>query len=192
MKKVFLIGGSPMTGKSTVAMFLSSQLNFAYMSTDDIGEVIQTVLPINPMQGLNYLDYYNINSVNKLIDDTLQYHSKLKNPINRLIDIHSTWGNPLIIEGWAIYPENVTSYSTNDVARIWIIATEGLLKKRLHASEGFYGASNQAIENYLVRSIWHNDLILSQCKKYNEFFLNIDEYVEKDTLIQRINTILLL
>jgi len=58
MKKVILIGGSPMVGKSTAAVALASKLRVPCLSTDDIGEILQTVSAIDPMKGQQYLDYY--------------------------------------------------------------------------------------------------------------------------------------
>lgn len=41
--KVILIGGSPMSGKTTLAMTLAARFGYACMSTDDIGEIVSTV-----------------------------------------------------------------------------------------------------------------------------------------------------
>lgn len=45
--KVILIGGSPMSGKSTVASRLSALYGYSHISTDDIGEILQMALDGN-------------------------------------------------------------------------------------------------------------------------------------------------
>jgi len=56
--KVILIGGSPMSGKSTLATRLSACYEYSHISTDDIGEILQTALDINPMKEFDYREYY--------------------------------------------------------------------------------------------------------------------------------------
>ena len=58
MKKVILIGGSPMSGKSTIALKLAQRLNYPCIPADDIGEALQTVADIDPMRGMHYHEYY--------------------------------------------------------------------------------------------------------------------------------------
>jgi len=176
MSKVILIGGSPMTGKSTVATVLASELKCACISTDDIGEVLQTVTDINPIKGQYYTDYYSNTSKEKLIEDIKVYHAQIKPAIKRLIDIHTSWGAPIIIEGWAIYPDLLDGLKTEEVKSVWLIANKILLQKRLEHNTAFFkDASNpeKMIENYLYRSCWHNDYLLEQCKLKNQKYILI-------------------
>ncbi len=178
MDKVILIGGSPMTGKSTIAIALASKLNRACISTDDIGEVLQTVTDINPMKGQNYIDYYSNTDKEKLIEDIKVYHAQIKPAIKRLVDIHSSWGAPVIIEGWAIYPDMLDGLETEEVKSVWLIANENLLAKRLENNKLFCKeASNpkKMLGNYLYRSLWHNNYLLEQCKLKNRKYILINE-----------------
>ena len=43
MGKVLMIGGSPMTGKSTAAAAMGSVRRWPCLSTDDVGEVLQAL-----------------------------------------------------------------------------------------------------------------------------------------------------
>lgn len=170
MKKVILIGGSPMIGKSTVATLVAAYLKYACISTDDIGEALQTVADINPMQGRHYLDYYADTSKAKLVADIQQYHKVIEPAMKRIIDIHSTWGNPLLIEGWAIYPEFARHLNNENIFPIFLIATAGVLATRLRNKGTFLENSENDVlitENYLYRSEWHNKLLLEQCLSCN-------------------------
>lgn len=193
MEKVILIGGSPMIGKSTISAILASRLLYPCISTDDIGEALQTISNINPMQGKNYLDYYSDISKDELIRDITIYHNVLKPAISRLINIHSTWGNPIVMEGWALYPEHVSSINTNNVFSIWLVASGGLLEKRIHEKSSFYqNASNpeSVIENYLYRSEWHNQTILNQCRTLNQNYLLVDNSSKAVDITEQIFTML--
>ena len=178
MKKVILIGGSPMVGKSTVAALVASNLMFPCVSTDDIGEALQTVSDINPMGSRDYLDYYAQSDTQRLIDDMIEYHQKLEPAIARLIDIHSDWGNPLIMEGWALYPEPVGRINNEHVFSVWLIAEDGLLRKRMAMKKSFWQDAREpekVIENYLYRSEWHNRKLLEQCKTEKQRYIVIGE-----------------
>jgi len=177
MTKVILIGGSPMTGKSTVAMALASELKWACLSADDIGEVLQTVTNINPMRGQNYSDYYMNTDKEQLIEDIKKYHAQIKPAIKRLIDIHRTWSTPIIIEGWALYPDIMDDLETEAVKSVWLIADKQLLETRLKSNASFYknaGDPEKMIENYLFRSQWHNEFLLQQCKLRNQKYVLIN------------------
>lgn len=189
MNKVILIGGSPMTGKSTVAIALASKLNRACISTDDIGEVLHTVTDINPMKGQYYTDYYSNTDKEKLIEDIKMYHAQIKPAIKRLVDIHSSWGTPVIIEGWAIYPDILDCLNIETVKSVWLIANESLLAKRLEDNTSFYkDASNpkKMLENYLYRSLWHNEFLLEQCKLNNQRYILINENESPSELADKI------
>ena len=189
MSKVILIGGSPMVGKSTIAVSLAAKLQCQCISTDDIGEALQTTTDIDPMRGQNYLDYYADNGRTKLIEDIIEYHKKLEPAIYRLIDIHSTWGNPLIMEGWALYPNRLKDVNSN-VFSCWLIAGDDLLENRLLMNNDFYINAREpekVIENYLYRSQWHNKLVLEQCRAENQNHLFVNE---KSTTVEIVSSIL--
>ena len=181
LKKVILIGGSPMVGKSTVAAATASKLPYScvsVISTDDIGEILLTVSDIDPMKGQNYLEYYAHSPKKKLIGDITEYHRKLEPAICRLIDIHSTWGNPLIMEGYALYPELMGKINSDNVFSVWLIAGDGLLEKRMKARKSFYQDAKEpekAIENYLYRSEWHNRKIFEECKAEKQKYITVNE-----------------
>jgi len=89
-----------------------------------------------------------------LIEDIVQYHQKLEPAIRRLIAVHATWGSPLVLEGWALYP-NTFEKDMKNVFAVWLIADENLLRSRLNANKDFYEYAKEpqkVLENYLYRS----------------------------------------
>ena len=78
MGKVLMIGGSPMTGKSTAAAAMGSVRRWPCLSTDDVGEVLQAALPLDPMRGMDYRDYYACVPEDGLIEDIRRYHRAME------------------------------------------------------------------------------------------------------------------
>jgi len=58
--RVMLIGGAPMSGKTTVAHRLAATLGYGCLSTDDLGEAMRAVTTkdshphLHPMDGYDY------------------------------------------------------------------------------------------------------------------------------------------
>ncbi len=186
MGNVLLLGGSPMIGKSTLSHMIAHQLNINYLSTDDIGEALQAVVDINPMNNQYFLDYYAENNVEKLVSDIQLYHKVIEPAIERLASIHSTWRGTVIIEGWAIYPQLSNKLINDNVKSIWLIADNSLLEKRILDNKAFDNGhvnSKKAISNYIGRSFWHNSYLKEQCKFYGFDYIKIngDETVEELT-----------
>jgi len=189
MAKVILIGGSPMCGKSTIAKTLALKLGWTCISTDDIGEVLQTLVDINPMKSVNYMDYYANTDKGILITDIIKYHTKIQPAILRLIEIHSTWGSPTIIEGWAIYPDIMDEITSDSVKAVWLISDESLLRNRLMSNIEFCKSAintNIIQENYLYRSLWHNNFLFEQCKQKNQKYILLNGKEEPEELATRI------
>lgn len=188
--KVILVGGSPMSGKTTLAVKLASKYEYSCISTDDIGEIISTVSNVNPMRDYDYREYYVSKSIEDLINETSLYHLKLWLPIKHLIEIHSTWSNPIIIEGWALYPKLVETVKTDNIKTIWLVSDETVLEQRLRSPKKFYiGSLNEEkmLTNYLGRSIWHNKTIKKQVDELtnNHNFIRVTKDLDEKTLVEK-------
>jgi len=130
------------------------------------------------------LDYYTSSTKDQLIEDIVIYHRHLEKPIYKLIEKHSSWGNPLIMEGWALYPGMMSEIKDDNVFAVWLIAEDGLLAERLTKSGFLQDADNpgKAIENYLYRSEWHNRKLLEQCRKTHQKHLMINQHTIADEI----------
>jgi len=189
MKKVILIGGSPMIGKSTASITLASKLQYPCIPTDDIGNILQTISDINPMKGKNYLDYYANTEKEQLISDIVEYHKVHEKAIQALIGIHSTWSSPLVMEGWALYPNKHAKMSNENIFSIWLIADDGLLHERLHKNNEFYqNAKNpeKVLENYLFRSEWYNQKVWEECRKGSYNHIIVKKETTREEIVKTI------
>lgn len=72
--KVILIGGSPLVGKTSLAIKLASKFEYACISTDDVGQILRTVNKNHPMNGIDFREYYIKKSSKDLISDMTKLH----------------------------------------------------------------------------------------------------------------------
>jgi 2-phosphoglycerate kinase len=163
--KVILIGGAPLSGKTTVARKLAAKLGYACLSTDDLGQAVRALTTpeshpnLHPMAGYDYREYYVCHSLEELMRHSQKQHQALRPAIEALVRAHAAWGQPIVIEGWSLDPEWVSRLELPNVKSVWFIADKALLAHRIHQDESFFqGASNEEemIEHYLERSLWHN------------------------------------
>lgn len=188
---VIFIGGTPFSGKSTVARMITSRLGYGCLSTDDIGKALgvittsQTHPALHPMRDLDYREYYIASAAENLILDAKDQHEAMWPAIETIAKSHADWAEPTVIEGWALLPEKIAELCLNEVESIWLIPDEDLLRSRVRANTDFYrGASNEnlMIEKYLSRSLWHNNLIRTQCEQLNLKIVNVNSKTTRDEL----------
>jgi 2-phosphoglycerate kinase len=163
--RVILIGGAPMAGKTTVAYRLAARLGYGCLSTDDLGEAMRAVTTkdshphLHPMEGRDYREYYVTRSPDALIADISLEHRALWPAVKSVIRKHATWGTPIVMEGWSLWPEWVTQLRLPSVQSLWFVAQEETLRERMVKAVEFYGgASDEAamIRHYVARSFWYN------------------------------------
>jgi len=173
--RVILIGGAPMSGKTTVAQMLAATLGYGYLSTDDLGEAIRAVTTIDShphlhsMDGYDYREYYVTRSPDELIADSILEHRALWPAVQSVIRAHATWGAPIVIEGWSLWPERVIQLRLPSMRSLWFVAHEPTLHERMVNAVDFYdGASDEAamMRHYLARSLWCNSRLKEEVKKF--------------------------
>ncbi len=173
--RVILIGGAPMSGKTTVAHMLAATLGYGCLSTDDLGAAIRAVTTkdshpyIHPMDGYDYREYYVTRSPDELIADASLEHRALWPAVQSVIRAHGAWGAPILIERWSLWPERVIQLRLPSVRSLWFVAHEPTLHERMINAEEFYGgASDEAamIGHYLARSFWCNARLKEEVKKF--------------------------
>lgn len=114
-RKIFLIGGAPLSGKSTLASELSKRLDIPWVSTDDIRKWMQAVVRKEDYPDLFYDD--SPNAVTFYKKYTAQEVFRLENTqgldvqkgIVAMIENFWQW-DEFIIEGIAISPEFVRKF----------------------------------------------------------------------------------
>jgi 2-phosphoglycerate kinase len=161
MYKVILIGGTPYTGKTTLAKLLSAKLGYSNISTDDLGSALRAVLPddpaFNPNGSRSYEDYYLQETNEKLISDTERHHSRLKPAVMHVIDSHLHFSGPAVIEGWSMFPLWFDN-DNKDLGKIWLVSDPDTIYDRIVNDDFFSGHSDRKkiIKKYSVRCFWQN------------------------------------
>ena len=93
------------------------------------------------------------------------------------------------MEGYALYPSQLSMINSDRVFSIWLIADDGLLEKRLANDEAFYQAAKEpekVIENYLHRSKWYNEEVYKQCKGNNHNHIIVREETTANEIVEGI------
>jgi len=192
--KVILIGGAPMVGKSTLARKLATRLEYGCLSTDDLGQAIGAVTTaqshpaLHEMDGIDYREYYLTRSVDDLIADAECRHTALWPAIAQVITAHATWGDPTVVEGWALYPSRVAQLALSNVASVWLVADDEGLEARVRTAVDFYrGASDEEamIRHFVARNWWYNERIRKESAEYILPILPVSLSMTIDSTLQR-------
>jgi len=111
--RVFLMGGSSHTGKSTLAQSLAAHLGWSYRSTDK-GLAPHPGRPwqVRPEKAKHVAEHYLSLSADELISDVLRHYRDIVWPLVKgIVTSHATdlSTDRLILEGSAILPELVVT-----------------------------------------------------------------------------------
>jgi 2-phosphoglycerate kinase len=166
--EVIVMGGAPFSGKTTLAMRLAAQQEYGLVAIDDVGTAVRAMTTprshpaLHPMAGWDYRAYYIAHTPATLIRHSRQEHDALWPAIVAVIHAHLQWAGPVILEGWQLDPDRVTSLTHPQLRACWLLVDDAMLEARLRADTAFYqGASDveRLIRHYLARSRWANDRV---------------------------------
>jgi 2-phosphoglycerate kinase len=166
--EVIVIGGAPFSRKTTLARRLAAQRGYGLVAIDDVGTAVRAVTTprshpaLHPMAGWDYRAYYIAHTPATLIRHSRQEHDALWPAIAAVIHAHLEWAEPVILEGWQLDPDRVTSLTHPQLRACWLAVGDAVLEARLRADTAFYqGAGNveRLIQHYLARSRWANDRV---------------------------------
>jgi 2-phosphoglycerate kinase len=114
LKKCFLIGGAPLTGKSTYAKILTSEHRAVQISTDNIRDWMKKITNAQDYPRLFYeegLDvesfYQKYDTPEKVLSGEIDQAKDTEKGIVSLLECYLPW-EQLVIEGIAITPEFAT------------------------------------------------------------------------------------
>ncbi len=188
--KLFLIGGSSHVGKSTLAQSLASHLNWNYFSTDRLARH-----PGRPWRSKSedipkhVAEHYQLLSANELIDDVLNHYRKNVWPlIEDIVYSHATdrsYPNT-VIEGSALLPELVITLKFNNIASIWLTASNEFLRQRIYSASQYQTKS--PAEKILVDKFWernclYNDRITDAVDRLGLVSLDVESVSTPDELM---------
>ncbi len=181
-----------MTGKSTAATLLASSLKYASLSTDDIGAAVAAVTDKSTHPAFHYMisrdyrDYYATADIQKLMSDIDAQHAALWPALRVIFQNHASWGRPIVIEGWALRPENVSKLS-GDIDGVFLIADESLIQKRVRNSDFSMGARDREtmLRNYLERSLRYNAEIRKQARRLGLSTIHLSDEMKPWEIVEK-------
>jgi len=180
--RVVLIGGPPYVGKSAVARCIAARYEYGCISTDDIAKAVGSVYSaltgnkLDPMAGVDWREYFTITPVDVLLDHDAASRVRIWPAIDRIVRTHSTWDDLLVMEGYALWPEQVTAAGFTATGAVWLTCNERLLESRIRSNVDFYrGAADEEalIRNFTRRSSRYNELMLESAAKRNAAVLTV-------------------
>jgi 2-phosphoglycerate kinase len=193
---VFLIGGAPGVGKTTLGTALAARLGIASVTIDDLLTVAQTVTTPETHPGLHvmrkkpYLEYFTDSSVEQLKADADLQHAATWPFVKNLIFKHAGWApSPIVIDGWHLRPGRVAELNLPAVWSDWIVIEPSVLVEREKRNLGWLGGSSnpeRMLENSLGRSLWYNDLIRAQASELQMNILHQDGNTSVKDLLEKV------
>jgi 2-phosphoglycerate kinase len=180
--RVILIGGTSHAGKSTLAQALAEQLGWQYRSTDYLARHPGRPWAMPPNEVRPHVaEHYLTLSVDELITDVLRHYRETIWPMaNPLIESHATDPNEdrLVLEGSALWPEQVAGLSFDNVAALWLTASPSFLQERMY-TESQYAQKNprekKMIDQFLRRTVVYNERMLTLVKQLELPYLDIEQ-----------------
>jgi 2-phosphoglycerate kinase len=165
--RIVIVGGAPGAGKTALGNALALRLGVASLSMDDLysAAVAVTTSESHPalhcMRRRPALEYYTNSSVEALIEDAVAQHAALWPAIVAVIQQHSTYAPPIVLDGWFVTPRQIADLGLTSVVALWIVVAPAELERRERQSGFTEGSANpeRMLVNFLARSLWHNDRV---------------------------------
>ena len=180
MKKLTLIGGAPLSGKTTLSRKLAKNNNAVELSTDSVRTWMQSLVSEEEYSDLFYAsemtaeEFYEIyDTPQKVIDGEVNEGKQVEKGILAMLDSAITWDH-LIIEGIALSPEFINRLKTKYVDRdIEVIVLVDENKDRIYqriSGRGLWGPlgtyPTSLIPTEAEWVILYNKWFLDQSKEY--------------------------
>ena len=186
---IYLLGGPPRVGKSTISRTITEKHGINVVSTDSLGAVLENVLNPEAEPGL-----FIVSRLNEMtVDDRINLMAK--NPIERINyqieENRAVWkavtpfiqrekeeGRDVMVEGVAILPELVSQLE-DVTCRVVFIGNQGSKHKeniqksaKENAHDWMQNASDEYIDAFATFVVEMSSYIEKEARKYNY------EYVE--------------
>lgn len=186
--RVILIGGSSNAGKSTLAEFMAAKLGWHYVATDYLarhpGRPWRTPeKPVPPHVAEHYLSL----PVDELIVDVLAHYKRLWPTIEATVRKHATDDTTerLIIEGSALWPESVATLNLDNVATVWLTASDNLFCTRIYNASRFDETNPEEkmmIQKFLDRTLGYNERMMAAVNRLGLNSINVETSSSLDEL----------
>lgn len=173
-KKIILIGGSPVAGKSYTTRKIAEELKLPWISTDTVREMMGEIVrkkdypdlfffdEATPKMATKFLNKYSANQIVKIIN---RESVEVWDGVKGIIDTDYVWGSYLI-EGVAILPRLASKLKKKNVKTLFLVDED---EKRIR-------------KNIFTRGLWDDARKYpdSVKEKEVEWVLEFNKYIKKE------------
>ena len=193
MNKLTLIGGAPLSGKTTLSRKIASRDGAVELSTDSIRSWMKSLVSPNDYPGLFYSDnmsaedfYIKYDTPQSVVDGEIAEGMQVEKGVLALLKTAVTWDH-LVVEGIAITPKLMTKirdeYRDREVECI-ILVDEN--RHRIHdriSGRGLWGPldsyPNSLIPKEVEWVILYNKWFHEQAIEYGIKILNVEQITSR-------------
>jgi len=178
MKKIILIGGSPIAGKSYTTKKIAEELKLPWISTDTIREQMREIVrkedypdlfffyEATPKMAVKFLNKY---SSKEIVDIVNKESIEVWKGVKAILDTDYVWGS-YIIEGVAILPNLVSKLKKKNVKVLFLVDEDvGRIRKSIF-TRGLWDDAKKYSDSVKEKEVeWviaFNEYIKKEAKKY--------------------------
>lgn len=180
MKRITLIGGAPVTGKTTISQTIAKEEGGVQVSSDSVRSWMKYMVSAHDYPGLFYEDdmtaeefYAKYTTAQSVVDGEIAEGIQVQRGIRALLNSSVGWDH-IILEGIAITPdfmhEIIAKYTDLEVRAIILVdEDEGRIHRRI-SSRGLWGPLDtypaSLIPTEVEWVILYNQWFKEQAKQY--------------------------
>ena len=149
-KTIILIGGAPTTGKSTIGRLVAQHLGLPWISTDQIREIMRTVVKRKDLPKLFTPEGYDAEkfltefSAEQIVKMEMEQGEAVWSAVKKLIEDDWVWENGFVVEGVNILPRLVAKDfgSNENVRSVFLVDEDGDRIRDVVFTRGLWDGAN--------------------------------------------------
>jgi 2-phosphoglycerate kinase len=184
---ILLIGGSSHAGKSTLAARLAEARGWACRSTDKLARHPgRPWRPAGEAVPPHVAEHFGRLSTDELIGSVMAHYRGAVWPLaEALIRDHAARGEGLVLEGSALWPQDVAELEFRGVSAVWLTAEPDLFRRRMLSESGYAQADapgRRLIDAFLDRTLAFDALLMAEVRRLRLPWIEVRD--DRDPLTQ--------
>ena len=180
--RVILIGGSSHSGKSALSESIAANLGWNRISTDTLARHPGRPWRPEPEKVPDHVaEHYLSLSVDELIVDVLHhYRVNVWPQVEKIVASHITDPSRagLVIEGSALWPELVATLDFDNIATLWLTASEPVFRQRIRDESQYHSKSlrgQRMIDKFLERTLVYNAQMIEIANRHGFILVDVQQ-----------------